>query len=158
PDGDFRAIARDQMGRRIDLKVPDDSLLLLKPTAQEPHGGGLRFGEDSWQYRILRAWISQGASWQKGAGQVAQIQLAPPEIAFQKAQEEQQITVRARYEDGSEEDVTAYCTFRTNDDAVAVVSRRGLTKRLGAGSAAIVVAYRDHVRAVPVLVPIELPP
>jgi hypothetical protein len=56
PDSDFRAIARDQTGRRIDVNEADDSLLLLKPTAQEPHGGGLRFGDDSWQYRLLNVW------------------------------------------------------------------------------------------------------
>jgi hypothetical protein len=158
PDSDFRAIARDQMGRRIDVKEPEDSLLLQKPTAQEPHGGGFRFSDDSWQYRLLREWISQGASCKKGSGQVVQLLLGPAEVAFKRAQEEQQISVRARYVDGSEEDVTPFCTFRTNDDSVAVVSRRGVARGIGAGSTAIVVSYRDNVRAAPVLVPIELSP
>ncbi len=32
---------------RVNLKDPEKSLILLKATLQEPHGGGLRFGADS---------------------------------------------------------------------------------------------------------------
>src|SRR5262249_42986413 len=67
PDKDFQAVTRDRKGRRIDRESPDDSLLLLKPTAQVDHGGGVRFARDSWEYQVLRAWIGRGAKRDKGS-------------------------------------------------------------------------------------------
>jgi hypothetical protein len=158
PDKDFLAVARQAMGRRIDPESPDNSLLLLKPTGQVRHGGGVRFGKGSRGYRVLRAWIAQGASWKQGSGQVAQLVLTPAEIAFPKAGAEQAITVGARFTDGSQEDVTAFCDFRTNDDAVAQITSAGVVKSLRPGSTAVIVSYRGNVRPVPVLVPLQLPP
>jgi len=40
PDFDFAAIAKEGRGRRVFPAAPDESLLLRKPTAQVPHGGG----------------------------------------------------------------------------------------------------------------------
>jgi hypothetical protein len=157
PDKDFLAVARAALGRRINPANPDASLLLLKPTGQVPHGGGVRFGKGSWEYHLLRTWIGQGAPWDQGSGQVAEVTLSPPEIAFRKAGGQQPIQVRARFADGSQEDVTAFCDFRTNDDAVADVTATGLVRGLRPGSTAVIVSYRGNVRPVPVLVPVALP-
>src|SRR5262245_24527665 len=54
---DFAALTRDGLGRRINSTQPDQSLLLLKPTAQLPHQGGRRFDTASWEYKLLREWI-----------------------------------------------------------------------------------------------------
>jgi hypothetical protein len=156
PDKDFLAVTQQASGR-IDRDHPDDSLLLLKPTGQVSHGGKVRFAKDSWQYQVLRDWIAQEASWKKGSGQVARLIPTPPEIAFAKLGQEQPVKVRARFADDSEEDVTAFCDFRTNDDAVAEVTSAGMVKSLRPGSTAIVVSYRGNVQAVAVLVPIVLP-
>src|SRR5712692_9127431 len=79
PEKDYLALTRDNFGRRLDQVDPDRSLLLLKPTGQVEHGGGLRFAKDSWQYRLLRDWIVNGASWKKGSGEVVAIAVMPPE-------------------------------------------------------------------------------
>src|SRR5882672_985086 len=42
-DGDFLALTRGAMGRRITPADPARSLLLLKPTSAVPHKGGERF-------------------------------------------------------------------------------------------------------------------
>ena len=57
---DFNALTRDQLGRRVNQIAPDQSLLLLKATAQNAHEGGKRFEKDSIEYRILRDWIATG--------------------------------------------------------------------------------------------------
>src|SRR5580698_1142763 len=54
PDKDFIAVTRDSLARRINPVDPDNSLLLLKATGQVEHGGGMRFGKESWQYAIFR--------------------------------------------------------------------------------------------------------
>ena len=60
PDFDYAVLTRDLFARRTNLIDPDHSLVLLKPTTQVPHEGGLRFRTDSLEYRILRRWIDAG--------------------------------------------------------------------------------------------------
>jgi hypothetical protein len=157
PDKDYFAVTRDNLGRRVNTTDPDSSLLLLKATGQLEHGGGVRFSKRSWQYQILRQWIAQGMPWTRGSGDVAAVTISPPELAFKKASESQQLAVKARFSDGSEADITAFCDFRANDDAVAEVATSGAVRSLRAGCTAIVVSYRGNVLPVRVLVPMELP-
>jgi hypothetical protein len=158
PEKDYLALTRDNFGRRIDQALPDHSLLLLKPTGQVEHGGGLRFGKDSWQYRLLYDWIVSGASWKKGSGEVAAIAVTPPEYRFEGSGESRRLAVRARFADGTEEDISRFCDFRTNDDSVAEVNTSGEVKALRAGDTSIVVSYRGNVLAVRVMVPMAAPP
>src|SRR5262245_47469010 len=130
PEKDYTALTRDNFGRRINRVDPERSLLLLKPSGQVEHGGGLRFARDSWQYRLLRDWILNGASWKKGSGEVAAITVAPSELRFHQAGEAGRLTVTASFTDGSQEDITRFCDFRTNNDAVADVTASGEVKAL----------------------------
>src|SRR5437762_14019695 len=50
PDLDYTALTGDLLGRRINPIEPDRSLILLQPTAQVAHEGGLRFRPDSIEY------------------------------------------------------------------------------------------------------------
>jgi hypothetical protein len=158
PEKDYLALTRDNFGRRLNAINPDQSLLLLKATGQVEHGGGVRFGKDSWQYRIFRDWIAGGAHWQRGSGDVAALAVTPPEVAADKAGFTTQLRVTARFTDGSQTDITPFCDFRTNDDAVAEVTSLGHVKALRPGSTSLVVSYRGNVVPVRVLVPVELPP
>src|SRR5262245_46223664 len=156
PERDYFNVTRDGLGRRVSVSDPDSSLLLLKATGQVEHAGGVRFSKDSWQYRIFKEWMAGGARWDKGAGDVKKITISPPEHAFTKPGESVQLSVVASFGDGSDVDITCFCDFRTNDDAVADVSNLGLIKALQAGNTAIVVSYRGNVLPVRVLVPMEL--
>ncbi|MEC8474300.1 MAG: DUF1549 domain-containing protein, partial [Planctomycetota bacterium] len=46
---------------RIDLTDPDQSLISLKPSGEEPHEGGQRFRVGSWEQHLLLRWIESGA-------------------------------------------------------------------------------------------------
>ncbi|HYT87240.1 MAG TPA: DUF1549 and DUF1553 domain-containing protein, partial [Gemmataceae bacterium] len=157
PEKDYYALTRDALARRINPVDPDQSLLLLKATGSVEHGGGMRFGKDSWQYRVFREWIVSGAPRDKGSGEVKSVKITPPELAFKKAGEETPIRVTATFANGSEADITTFCDFRTNDDAVAEVSGLGAIKALKPGSTSIVVSYRGNVLPLRVLVPMDLP-
>jgi hypothetical protein len=157
PEKDYLALTRDLEGRRINLANPDASLLLLKATGQVPHGGLTRFDKNSRAYRVLHDWIAQGAVWNKGSGDV-QALLLPAEHAFPKAGATAQLQVKAAFADGSTEDITALCDFRTNDDAVAEVTPQGQVRAVKPGDTAVIVSYRGQVRAVRMLVPVEAPP
>src|SRR3954468_22830349 len=43
PEFDYRGLIPDLSARRFNRADPGRSLMLLKPTGQLPHGGGLRF-------------------------------------------------------------------------------------------------------------------
>ncbi|HEY8505109.1 MAG TPA: DUF1549 and DUF1553 domain-containing protein [Gemmataceae bacterium] len=158
PDKDFAAVTRDNLGRRIDRVDPDRSLLLLKATGKVPHEGGARFGADSWQYQVFREWIRRGAPREPGSGAIAELTVTPAGYVFCPQDEEVQLTVTARFADGSEEDVTPFCDFRVQDDAVAHVTPLGLVTGIRPGDSGLVVSYRGEVRAVRVLVPMPAKP
>src|SRR5260370_41695669 len=61
PEFDYRALIHDLSGRRFNRVYPARSLMLLKPTAQLPHGGGLRLDVDSPYYKTIYKWISGGS-------------------------------------------------------------------------------------------------
>src|SRR5438552_5379802 len=57
-DFDRHALTREALGRRVNPQAPDASLFLLKATGQVLHEGGVRFGVQSDEFRILRDWIA----------------------------------------------------------------------------------------------------
>ena len=50
PEGDYFRLTREIGFRRINLAVPEESLLLEKPTGAVPHTGGKRFDPSSEHY------------------------------------------------------------------------------------------------------------
>src|SRR5205085_59693 len=59
-DFDYNALAREGRGRRVFPEAPEFSLLLRKPTAELPHGGGKRLTHGDPAYETLRRWIAAG--------------------------------------------------------------------------------------------------
>jgi Protein of unknown function (DUF1549)/Protein of unknown function (DUF1553)/Bacterial Ig-like domain (group 2) len=153
PDKDYLALTREALGRRVNSADPDNSLLLLKAIGAVDHGGGRRFSRDSWQYQVFREWIAAGVPWSKGSGAVKSVAVTPPEQALGRPGATSQLVVKATFADGSVEDITSFCEFRTNDDAVADVNNLGQVKGLRAGDTSVIVSYRGNVLPVRVLVP-----
>ena len=74
---------------RIDLEEPEQSLLLLKPTATVAHGGGLRFEVGSQDYRTLREWVRRGAPFDEDQDrlQLQSLEVAPGEVVVESERE-----------------------------------------------------------------------
>jgi hypothetical protein len=153
PEKDYLALTREARGRRVNRTDPARSLLLLKPTGQVPHEGQTRFGKSSWAYQLLRAWLDEGAPWKKGSGDVRSVRITPAEQAFKGPGQSGSLRVQATFKDGTTEDVTPLCDFRSSEDAVAEVNNLGRVKALRPGDTAIIVSYRGQVIPVRVLVP-----
>lgn len=153
PEYDHKSIARDNLGRRVNVTSPDDSLFLLKGSGRMTHEGGMRFGKDSWVYNTFRQWIAQGATWTAGSGTIVDMTVNPKDFAVVKEGQEKQLTVRAKFADGTEEEITPFCDFKITDDAIAAVSPTGLLTARKPGDAGLAILYRGAVRAVRVLVP-----
>jgi len=141
PEGDFFSITRQSRGRRV---VPDDpgrSLVLTKPTGAIPHKGGVRFTEDSYEYRVVADWIAQG---QKApAADDARIKRLDilPKSAMLKPGADQAMIVRAHFSDGHVEDVTRWAKYTSTNHSVCSVDDQGLVRVTGSGEGAIVAWY-----------------
>lgn len=141
----------------VDTDDADASYLLEKPTLQIEHGGGKRFDAGSWQYRVFRDWIAAGAERTPGSGRVVDLKPVPQTIRFRGPGASAQLKVMATFEDGAEEDVTAFCDFRVKDDYVAELGEGGLVKSNFPGDTAVAISYLGNVRAARILVPAEVP-
>jgi hypothetical protein len=140
PDIDYNAILKADGGRRVDLKNPDQSLILKKPTFQIPHGGGVRFNKDSIEYVAIRDWIAGGAKYDSvGSPRIVSLEVYPRERRLVGIGAEQRLVVTARYTDGSSEDVTGKVQFTSNNEAVASVSPAGFVKAEAQGETAIMI-------------------
>ncbi len=67
PDGDYYRLTRELGFRRINLALPEESLLLEKATGSVPHTGGKRFDAQSPYYATLLGWLRDGAPSRSGA-------------------------------------------------------------------------------------------
>lgn len=153
PGFDFAALTHDNLGRRVNLVQPDESLILAKGAGAVGHDGGMRFGKDSWMYGVFREWIRGGAKWTPGSGKIEKLTVTPGEFAVLTADGSVQVKVAATFADGTTEDITPFCDFKISDDAVAAVSPLGQITARMPGDAGLTVLYRGSVQALRVLVP-----
>lgn len=162
PRSDFDAIVKSDRGRRVFPASPDKSLLLTKPLALVPHGGGTRLHGDEAEYQRLRRWIATGTPWSAGSTsakaekpvQLVKIEVTPTLRALGH-DEQQQIVVTAQYSDGTRRDVTRTTTFRSNDTSVADVDDQGLvTTHDRLGETAVVASYQGQVGVCRMVVPL----
>jgi hypothetical protein len=154
-DFDFHALVREGRGRRVFPAAADASLLLLKPTGQLPHGGGVRFGVDSQPYSIVRDWIAAGSPRTPAdAPQLVKVVVEPAACSL-APQEHSQLSVVAEYSDGHRRDVTDTSAFQSSDSTIAGVSDMGLVKAGPIpGEAAVMARYMNHIAVCSVTIPL----
>jgi Protein of unknown function (DUF1549)/Protein of unknown function (DUF1553) len=132
PAGDYWRLTQQMVGRRIDLAVPEQSLLLMKASGMVPHSGGRRFKPDSELYKTLLHWIRQGAQDDaENVPQVTGITLVPDKVIFsgketsgKKAKKPLQVI--AKYSDGTSRPVNRLALYLTNNKATADIDDQGL--------------------------------
>lgn len=145
PDGDQFRIARELPGRRMNLALPEESLLMTKSVGSVPHTGGKRFGTDSEYYATMLRWLQAGGNNDVGEiPQVLSVELYPPAAVLDGADSTQQLTVRAKYSDGTDRDVTNLAVFLSNNDTAATVSPEGVVTAHERGEAFIMARFETH--------------
>jgi hypothetical protein len=156
PKGDYAEIVKEARGRRVFPAAPEESLLLLKPTATIEHGGGERFEVGSDTYNLVAEWIRSGMEYQRpDEPELVSIRVEPHERIYKK-RASQQLRVQANYADGSKRDVTRLADYVANEKEIATVTEEGLL-RVGTLSAesVIVARYMGFVDGARVTVPTE---
>ncbi|MDW8267217.1 MAG: DUF1549 domain-containing protein [Gemmataceae bacterium] len=141
---------------RVDPRHPEASLVLRKATRSVSHKGGQRIVPGSWQHKLLMRWIEGGAPGVRSEdAEFVSLEVQPREIVFAQVGQTVQLKVTAQWSDGSREDVTPLCRFRSNDDSTAAISESGLVTAAGKGTTAVVAFYDNGVVPVPVIVPMS---
>lgn len=154
-EGDYLALTHGASGRRIVPSDPARSLLLLKPTGAVPHKGGKRFDTDSMEYKILSEWIANGAPGpRRSEPRIEHIEIAPDQASLRPG-DEQQLSVRAIFDDGHQEDVTRWAKFTDANAAVTQVGDAGRVKVMGYGEGAITAWYLSKIATATVTVPYQ---
>jgi hypothetical protein len=141
PGVDYETLTRDLFARRTNPLDPDQSLMLLKPTTQVPHEGGLRFRKDSEEYAVLRNWIEQGTPKDPpDAPVLRRLEVSPAEQVLVEPADRVQVHAAAVFSDGSRRDVTRMAVYEQSTE-LAKISHDGLVVRQRPGEVAVVVRY-----------------
>jgi len=152
PIYDVRSFVDDHAGRRVNFASPDDSLMLLKATGAVPHEGGQRTKFDDKYYRILRAWIADGAKLDLTTPRVTRIELSPSNPVLQRIGSKQQMRILATYADGKQRDVTAEGFIESGNMDVVAIEKGGLVSTLRRGEAPILARYEGSYAATTITV------
>ena len=141
---------------RVNIDNLEASLFLQKPLEQVDHGGGQILDPDSWQLAVLKQWIEHGA---KGVSDddaaFVRLDVSPAEIVAQKKGQTWQLKATAVWSDGTHEDVTPLCRFRTNNDQIADIDEHGFVTAKGPGDSHVVAFYDNGVVPIPVIFPVS---
>lgn len=152
PASDYQALVNDLSGRRFNRVVVEDSLMLLKPTAEVPHEGRQVIKPGSRYYHQLRQWIVEGVKFEDPAqARANRIEIIPAEVELDLPGRTQQLLAFAHYPDGRTRDVTREAVFSSSNNDVATVAD-GIVTGLRRGEGAILVRYEGNYATVPLSV------
>jgi len=136
PAGDYYRLTRAIVGRRVDLAVPEKSLLLEKCSGAVPHTGGKLFDTNHDDYRTIYRWLKAGAPDDEANTPVpVGLELLPAKFVFSGGDQKQKTVVLAKYSDGSVRDVTRLALYMTNNESIAAIDKDGVVKAGGRGAA-----------------------
>ena len=148
--GAFQVLTDEPAGEqipRVDTETPEKSLLLLKPTMEAVHGGGLRFEKASDDYNTILDWVRSGAPFGEQADEASRLvalEAFPPRL-FLRPGEKHQVLVTGRLASGAEEDFSAQVLYELKGAEVAEVSPSGVVEAKGPGEVAVLIRAAGRI-------------
>ncbi|MEZ6122454.1 MAG: DUF1549 and DUF1553 domain-containing protein [Planctomycetaceae bacterium] len=147
PAGDHFRLTREIPGRRINLALPEESLLIEKCDGTVPHTGGKRFSAGDERYATLVRWLKSGAPDDPNPAEVPKVlsvEIYPKTAVMDGEGEIQRLTVRAKYSDGTDRDVTSLAYFSSNNETAAEITQEGVVTAHERGEAFIMARFETH--------------
>ncbi len=145
PEGDHYRLTREIPGRRINLAIPAESLLMTKCDGSVPHTGGKRFDIGSEHYNTVLRWLAAGALNDPGpVPATLSVEIYPNNAVLDGDGATQRLTVRAKYADGTDRDVTSLAFFSSNNENSAEISQSGVVTARARGEAFIMARFETH--------------
>ncbi len=122
PEGDHYRLTRELAGRRINLALPEESMLITKSVGAAPHTGGKLFEKDSELAKTLIRWLEAGApNDPPDIAKPVSLEILPRKLVLESPGQQHRVTVRAHYSDGTDRDVTSLALFLTSNDSSAKI-------------------------------------
>ena len=141
PENDHRRLTTEFIGRRVNLAIPQESLMLEKPTGKVQHTGGQRFTEDSEMYQTLLRWLKASVPLDgTNVPRCTNLEIEPRQMVLEGGATHR-VTVKATYSDGSHRDVTTMALYLSNNDPSAKISQEGLVTADQRGEAFVMARY-----------------
>ncbi|MDA7618465.1 DUF1549 and DUF1553 domain-containing protein [Verrucomicrobia bacterium] len=155
PQADFEEIVRKMNGRRVNLAKPEESLVVLKPTANLKHGGRMLFDDGSDSEQLLINWIKQGAKNRKHR-HLKHVEVTPRKFVATDTVTKTQLQAVVHYDDGQARDVTAWTSFVAEDPTAVHIDEDAGTAEIRRGGRHIVVArYLSEVIPIVLVSPLN---
>ena len=153
PEGDYFRLTREVIGRRINLALPESSMVITKCVGEAPHTGGKLFTKESESARNILRWLEAGAPNDKAdVVQPVSIEILPKQLLLEAPEQKFRLTVRARYSDGTDRDVTAMCLFLSSNDGSAKIDKEGEITTGQRGEAFVMARYHTYTVGTQVIV------
>jgi hypothetical protein len=152
PVGDHQRITREIGVRRINLAVPEQSLMLLKSIGAVPHSGGKRMEPGSEYEKTLLTWLQAAAPLDASTPPTCtEVELFPPQAVLEGEGATQRLVAVAHYSDGTTRDVTSLAAFTTNNERSAAVTNLGAVTAGVRGEAFVMARFDTHTVGTQVL-------
>ena len=157
PAFDHHALVSASRGRRVNILAPQESLFLRKATGLMPHEGGVRFVENSDEYRELLAWLLAGAPGPSAeAPRLVDLRVEPSQAVVFEPEQALQLGVTAVFSDGTSKNVTSRACYELSN-LNAEVDPGGCVTRNQLGETTLVVRYLQRQVPVPIAFCAEQP-
>jgi hypothetical protein len=153
PDGDHYRLTREINGRRVNLALPAESLMMEKACGKVPHTGGQRIKEgDEYAKTILR-WLEAGAPIDSpSVATPVSMDVYPKRAVLDGKGSTQRLIARAKYSDGTDRDVSHLALFLSNNDNAAKVSPEGVVTAENRGEAFLMARFATFTIGSPMVV------
>ena len=153
PEGDHYRLTREINGRRINLALPAEGLLMEKTTGKVPHTGGVKFKEGDEYYQTLLRWLEAGVpNDPPTVATPTALDIYPKSGVLDGKGSTQRLTVRAKYSDGTDRDVTNLTVFLSNNANSAKVTPDGIVTAGERGEAFVMARFATFTVGSPFIV------
>jgi len=150
PEGDHFRLTRELNGRRVNLALPAESLLVEKALGKVPHTGGAKIKEGDEYHQTLLRWLEADAPLDPPMiAMPVSMEVFPPGAVLDGKGEKQRIVVRAKYSDGTDRDVTSLALFLTNNETAAKIDGDGTVTAGDRGEAFVMARFHTFTIGVP---------
>ena len=151
PEGDHYRLTRELPGRRVNLALPDESMIVTKNIGTAPHTGGKLFTKDSEIAQTLIRWLEAGApndaadkEGKSSAPTCTSLEMLPKSLLLEGPDQKFKITVRAHYSDGTDRDVSNLALFLTSNESSAKIDKDGTISTGQRGEAFVMARFATH--------------
>ncbi|MCE2803939.1 MAG: DUF1549 and DUF1553 domain-containing protein [Gemmataceae bacterium] len=153
PEGDHHRLTRELNGRRLNMAIPAESLLLEKGSGKVAHTGGACFAENDLYWNTIIRWLDADAPNDPATiATCVGVDLYPKNGVLNGKGAKQQMVVKARYSDGGERDVTHLAVFLSSNDSSAKIAKDGVVTAGERGEAFVMARFSTFTVGSPMIV------